>query len=127
MLVSANPFLGFSLLNFAITNLHPGIRAPGISVRRRFEIAEGVVVIAQPKRIQPGSIRRLSEVAAVPLAGRVARDRNWPGRSFSNRAAAIARLMFCPFVTLTVTTPTTWPLRLKTGLPLLPWEIGAVI
>ena len=38
----------------------------------------------------------------------------------------VARLMFWPLVTLTVTIPTTWPRRLSSGLPLLPWETGAV-
>jgi hypothetical protein len=35
--------------------------------------------------------------------------------------------MFCPFITRMVTTPTTCPLMLKTGLPELPCEMGAVI
>ena len=39
----------------------------------------------------------------------------------------MARLMFCPLVTLMVTTPTTCPRMLKTGLPELPCEMGAVI
>ena len=35
--------------------------------------------------------------------------------------------MFCPFVTFIVMTPMTWPFMLKSGLPELPCEMGAVI
>src|SRR6185312_15259169 len=63
VLVRTDRLRAFSLLNFAVTNLYPGVRAFGISVCSSFEIADSVVVVSQPKRIQASSIGRLSEVA----------------------------------------------------------------
>src|SRR6476659_3160166 len=62
VLVSTNGFTAFPLLHFAVTNLHPGISPLWIPICRRFKVPDGVVVVAQPKRIQAGSVGRFGDI-----------------------------------------------------------------
>jgi hypothetical protein len=129
-LVSANRFFIAPLLHLAIADLDPSLGPPRISVGRSLKIVERVVIVAEPQRI---------DTAAIPDLGQ--RFGLSPWFSFGthliegNQFAAVqryirdtpsARFMFWPLVTFTVTIPITSPRMLKSGLPLLPCETGAV-
>src|SRR6185436_1535655 len=60
-LVRANRLIVPSLLHFAVPELIPGLGTFWIAIRRRPKVAERVVIVSQPHRINPAAIPQVRE------------------------------------------------------------------